>query len=459
MEAEVRLGSLRLRLTLTAAALVLGVLIAGASLFFELQRDQLTSSVDRSLVERADTIADVWNDSVLSDSGLPASFDAADQDRGVQVVDENGVVIASSANLEDEGPIAELQDTDAERIRTITETPIGDDKFRVLSRRITIDGQDLVLHVAESTDELEDNTESLLTTLGVAVPSLTALLAGLIWWLVGRTLRPVDAMRSEVDSISDTTVIHQLAHPGHDDEIGRLTTTLNQMLERLHRSSAQQRQFVADAAHELRTPLTRIRTTVEVDLAKPDAASPDRTNNEVRDEAIGLQQLIDDLLHLARSDDGAAANQHSMLDLDDLVMSEIQDHRRSNPGVRIVATGVLGCEIPGDDAQLRRAIRNLVANATRHAESGVWVSLEQHDGEARLVIDDDGPGIEPDQRDIVFDRFTRLDESRSAAEGGAGLGLAITRDIVSRHAGTVHCEPSPRGGARFVATFHAVGDR
>ncbi len=447
------MGSLRLRLTLLATALVLGVLIAGASLLYGLQRSQLTDSVDRSLTERADTIA-----ALFGESGLPPSFGADDEDRAVQVVDGAGNVVAASRNLRNAGPIANLDVSLGERIRTTAAPAVGEDDFRILSRRITTAEGGFVLHVAESTDDLEDNSESLLATLAAAVPFLAALLAGLIWWLVGRTLRPVDTMRSEVDAISDTQVAHQLVHPGRNDEIGRLATTLNQMLHRLHRSSEQQRQFVADAAHELRTPLTRLRTTVEVDIAQPDAADPERTNREVRAEVLELQRLIDDLLHLANSDDGSASDYHAMLDLDDLVMAEIREQRRATPHATVGAANVSACEITGDEAQIRRAFRNLLTNAIRHAHARVEVTLEQNPSGARLLVDDDGPGVDPDQREAVFDRFTRLDEARSVDQGGAGLGLAITRDIVTRHGGTVRCEPSPLGGARFVATFGHPAD-
>lgn len=442
------MGSLRLRLTALATTFVVAVLIAAAGLLFVLQRGQLADTVDRSLRERADTI-----ESLFALSDLPDSFTADDDDRGVQVVTEDGQVIIASDNLDGEEPVAELGASTAETIRTVEDFALGDDGFRLLSRRFESDTGVFVVHVAESTDDLDDTTESLLTTLVFVVPALAVLFAAMTWWLVGRTLRPVDDMRAEVDAISDMREPHQLPHPGRDDEIGRLAGTLNQMLDRLHRSGEQQRQFVADAAHELRTPLTRIRTTVEVDLAQPDAAMPIRTNTEVRDEAVGLQRLIDDLLHLARSDDGQELGSYALLDFDDLVMDEIQGQRHWTPGVAIDASAVSGCDLLGDDAQLRRAVRNLLTNAARHARSAITVTLGNEADEVRLIVDDDGPGVEPDQREVIFDRFSRLDEARTADDGGAGLGLAITRDIVTRHNGTIHCEQSPLGGARFIATF------
>ncbi len=442
------MGSLRLQLTALATVLVLAVLLAGAGLLFVLQRAQLADSVDRSLRERADTV-----EGLFAAGNLPVSFTADDDDRGVQVTRGDGEVVIASENLDGQGAVASLASTDVEVIRTVDDFPLDDDAFRVLSRRFESNGETFVMHVAENTDDLDDNTDALVSTLAIAIPALSLLFAGLTWWLVGRTLRPVDAMRAEVDAISDTRELRQLAEPERNDEIGRLNHTLNEMLRRLHRSGEQQRQFVADAAHELRTPLTRIRTTVEVDLAQPEAAVPSRTNAEVQAEAIGLQNLIDDLLHLARSDDDQADNDATLLDFDDLVMAEIHEQRSRTTGATIDATGVSGCELTGDDAQLRRAVQNLLANAARHAESTVKVTLEDNPEQVMLIVEDDGPGVEPDKRDVIFDRFSRLDEARTADRGGAGLGLAITRDIVSRHGGTIVCDESPLGGAKFVATF------
>ncbi len=447
------MNSLRFRLTVVATVLVLAVLVAGGGLLFLLQRGQLVDNVDQSLRERADTI-----EGLFAEGDTPVSFAADDDDRGVQIVGSDGEVVVSSDNLAGAGQLAELPSATDEQIRTVESLPLGDDAFRLLSRRIEASGETFVVHVAENSDDLEENTGSLLSTLGVAIPALSLLFAALTWWLVGRTLRPVDEMRAEVDSISDAGELRQLAHSGRDDEIGRLNRTLNQMLQRLHRSGEQQRQFVADAAHELRTPLTRIRTNVEVDLAQPDAAVPSRTNAEVRAEAVGLQNLIDDLLHLAQSDSSRADTATSLLDLDDLVITEIGEQRLLTPAVTIDAAGVAGAELEGDELQLRRALQNLLANAARHARSTVAVTLRNEPGEVVLMVDDDGPGIAPEKRELVFDRFSRLDEARTADNGGAGLGLAITRDIVQRHHGVITCVESPLGGARFMASFRTNAD-
>ena len=129
-----------------------------------------------------------------------------------------------------------------------------------------------------------------------------AVLALLTWVLVGRTLRPVERIRAEVAGIGGTDLDRRVPVPAGDDEVSRLATTMNDMLARVERAQARQRRFVADASHELRSPMTRMRTELEVDLAHPDTADPEATHRSVLEEVVGLQQLVDDLLVLARSD-------------------------------------------------------------------------------------------------------------------------------------------------------------
>lgn len=437
--------SLRARLTALASLIIALVLGGGGTALYLAQSSQLRDNVDRSLQERADAVEDL-----LDVGELPAVFTSDDEDRALQVVADDGRVVIASANIDGEEPIAPSPSGPTDSYRTDDDFPVGGDAFRILTR--AVDGGAFVLHVAESTDDLEDSSEALLTALAIAVPATTLVFALLTWWLVGGSLRPVDEMRAEVDSISDTRGLRQLPQPARSDEIGRLARTLNLMLERLHKSGERQRQFVADAAHELRTPLTRIRTTVEVDLAQPDDAVPTRTNAEIRREAIGLQRLIDDLLLLASSDDGRSTLRGRPVDLDDVVRTEVREHPAERP-VRIDASGVLACDVVGDEGQLRRVVQNLLSNAVRHASTSVEVSLRQSDGLVELVVDDDGPGIPADQRESVFGRFTRLDEARTRDAGGAGLGLAIALDIVTRHDGSITVTDSPLGGARVIVAL------
>jgi signal transduction histidine kinase len=212
---------------------------------------------------------------------------------------------------------------------------------------------------------------------------------------------------------------------------------MNETLDRLEDAVRRQQRFVADASHELRGPLTRIRSELEVDLARPELADPHATQRSILDEAIGLQHLVEDLLQLARSDAGAAEMTSAPVDLDDIVLREAR-RLRDRGRVLTDTSRVSAVQVTGDRDQLSRAVQNLLENAERHAATTVTVALDEIHGTARLTVTDDGAGIEPAQRERVFERFTRLDDARTRDSGGSGLGLAITRDIVERHGGTIH---------------------
>jgi len=219
---------------------------------------------------------------------------------------------------------------------------------------------------------------------------------------------------------------------------------MNDMLERVERATERQTRFVADASHELRSPLTRIRTELEVDLAHPATADPRATYRSVLQETVSMQQLVDDLLVLARSD--SAPPLRETVDLSQIA----HDHaRRARRAGRQVDELVEPVAVSGNPRDLDRAIGNVIANAARHARTRVAITLALDGDHAVLRVDDDGPGIQTADRARVFDRFTRLDESRTADTGGTGLGLAITHDVLARHRGTITIDDAPIGGARF----------
>jgi signal transduction histidine kinase len=246
-------------------------------------------------------------------------------------------------------------------------------------------------------------------------------------------------MRREMAEITGTNLGRRVAEPATGDEIDRLAHTMNETLDRLEGAIRRQQQFVADASHELRSPLTRIRTELELDLAHGKPVDPATTERSVLDETLDLQQLVDDLLQLARSDDGPFESTRRPVDLDDVVLREAR-RLRERGRVSVDLRGVSAAQTIGDTQQLSRAIRNLLDNAERHATALVTITLAEIDGRVRLTISDDGAGISADDRQHVFERFTRLDDARSRDAGGTGLGLAIVRDIVQRHGGSINIE-------------------
>jgi signal transduction histidine kinase len=268
-------------------------------------------------------------------------------------------------------------------------------------------------------------------------------------------LRPVEAIRNEVAMIGGKDLERRVSVPAGDDEIARLARTMNGMLGRIETATRRQQQFVADASHELRNPLTRIRSELEVDAAHPESADLAATHRSILDETIALQQLVDDLLQLARADAGVAATPATRgpVDLDDVVLREAARLRASAATITVDTSNVSGAQVSGDPAQLTRVVRNLADNAARHAAAAVTFTLTEQDHSAVLTVTDDGPGIPAEDRERVFERFTRVDDARNAAHGGAGLGLSITREIVQAHGGRVAIDPDHAPGTRVVVVL------
>jgi signal transduction histidine kinase len=278
------------------------------------------------------------------------------------------------------------------------------------------------------------------------------------WILTGRALRPVELIRTEVEEIGAQDLHRRVPEPPTADEIGRLARTMNAMLARIEEATDRQRRFVEDASHELRSPLTGIRAQLEVDLAHPDRADWELTEREVLTDTVRLQRLVDDLLLLAAVDARGGPREPTPVDLDEVVLAEAR-RLRSVSSVTIDTARVSGAQVLGLADQLVRAVRNLLDNALRHANSRVSVSLAEDGDTVTLVVADDGPGIPLEQRDHVFERFARVDGARTSDDGGTGLGLAITRDVVVAHGGTVTiadgspAERSPDGGAILIVTL------
>jgi signal transduction histidine kinase len=408
------LRSLRRRLTAVATSTLAVVLIATGIALVGVQRRQLIENIDNTLEQRADEIELGLDDLELDDT-LPDVLAGTNvEDRFAQLVTLDGRVLAATTNVAGEPAIAPPP-AGRQSTRTLELASIEDDDFRLFSRRIELDGRPAVLHVAENVDDVSDSTRVLTGVLLVAFPALVALLGGLTWWLVGRTLRPVEA------------------------------------------AARKQQRFVADASHELRSPLTRIRTRLEVDLAHSSGVDFRETAVAVLDETAGMQRLVDDLLHLARSDaDSAGDGRAAPVDVDDVVLGEAAAIRSGRVGVDTSA--VSGGQVVGDVQQLTRMVRNLLDNAVRHATTEVRISLRERDGYVVLTVVDDGPGIPPEQRDVVFERFTRLDAARTTHGGGVGLGLAIARDIAERHGGTITVGDA-HPGAVFTVSLPAARTR
>ena len=445
-----RRRSLRLRLT-AAASLVIAVAVTVSAVLLTVRlRENLTGSLDEAARERAEAVA-----GALEAGQLPEVVPVDDDDVLVQVVDPTGLVVAASPGLSGAEPVTTLPPPGAAaRARTVASVaaPDGDEPHRVLTVPVATGEAELVVVVAFPLEEAEESVEELRSALALGVPVVVALLAAVTWVLVGRALRPVEVLRRQAADLSGTAPEQRLAVPPSQDELARLAETFNDLLDRVESSALRQREFVADAAHEIRSPLAALRTQLEVAQRHPEDVRWRRDLTAMVEDAARLSRLVDDLLHLARLD-AARGRVDELVDLDDIVLEGVR-RARAHGRVPVDGAGVSAARVRGDADALARVVENLLDNATRHARTGVDVTLSAADGTAVLVVTDDGPGIPAESRERVFDRFVRLDEARSRDVGGAGLGLAIVRDVVEQHGGQVRVEDA-RPGARLVVELPA----
>jgi signal transduction histidine kinase len=300
-----------------------------------------------------------------------------------------------------------------------------------------------VVYVGPSLEASQETVSRLTRSLLLGLPLLIGLLGLAIWYVVGRALRPVEAIRAEVAAVSADDLGRRVPVPATGDEVARLATTMNAMLARLEASDTQQREFVANASHDLQSPLTAFRAELEVALADPGSTDWPATARSLSAESARMESLVADLLFLARAED-ATLPEPRLLDLDDVVREEVERLPPSS-GV-VVFADVTAAPVRGRREDLARMVRNLLANATGHAATRVDLSLLPDGDRVVLAVQDDGPGVPTEHRDRIFDRFYRVDAARDRGRPGTGLGLAIVRSIAEGHGGSVRLE----AGSRFV---------
>lgn len=456
--------SLQSRLSLIAFVAMLVALAVGAVLFVGVLQRTLLAEIDQSIINRAIDVSieiDITNE--LDNTSFPS-----DPETFVGVIeDPSGQPILDIHN-DDAPDVAQLLDVFASiegeidvpvdaSIDSITLTE-GADNLRLVFT--SVDTGDELVAVARTLDGVDRTLSNVRTILIVAVPLIAGLVAVLVYVLAGRALRPVEAIRSQVDGITAGDLTERVPVPigsaGHN-EISRLAMTMNKMLGRLEKSHNEQRRFTSDAAHELRTPLASMRTQLEVDLAHPEQADWPATASQVHGDVERMQRLVEDLLRLARADDANSSTKElrrELIDLDDIVLAELGSLVRRE-GVRVETSAVSAASVRASSDELRRLVANLLANAMRHAESTVAITLGETAEGSVLRVDDDGSGVASPDRERIFERFVRLDEARSRDAGGAGLGLALSREIAHAHDGTLTVETSELGGASFVLRLPA----
>ena len=299
-----------------------------------------------------------------------------------------------------------------------------------------------------SIQEVEAGVEAASDALLIIVPAVVVFLAVAIWLTVGRTLRPVRDISLQVAAISGSTLNERVPEPDSEDEIAELAALMNEMLDRLEDSADRQRAFVADASHELRSPLSTIVASAEIAQISADPKKLQKLAAGVGSEAQRMQALIADLLNLARLDEDRHHLATAPVELAAMCRETIERIDFSNIDIEFNATSPI--TVDGVGSLLERAVLNLIDNATTHAERRVRIHVRETATAVEIVVEDDGPGIPEVDRVRVFERFTRLDESRQRNTGGSGLGLALVRAIMERHNGKITISESlDLGGAQF----------
>ncbi|GAB3155686.1 HAMP domain-containing sensor histidine kinase [Micromonospora sonneratiae] len=439
--------SLRVRLLVLAiVGLTVGLAVGGMVLVGALGY-ALQSTIDTEAFKTADGVA-----RLATADALPDPLPVAGGDVRVQVVDAQRRILAASIDADrlvpmlHPGELTEVRDRKGIFVSGQRVGMKGPVRVVAVPAGSAEDPQTVL--VAKSMADVRHSVQVVRNILLISFPLLVAILAAVAWRVVGATLRPVEALRAGAEEITGSARGGQLPVPASRDEIHRLAVTLNGMLDRLESARSRQRAFVADAAHELRSPLANMRTQLEVAQRLGDRNDWPAVADDLLADTQRLSRLVDDLLLLARADDAGSGQRAAAgpVDLGELLVGVAE--RYPAPPVRVVPTGD-PLWTTGERDALDRVLANLLDNAVRHARSEVTVrATGPEPGRPAyhvVTVTDDGPGIPAEDRERVFDRFTRLDDARARDAGGSGLGLAIVRDLVRRQGGTVELSDARPG--------------
>ncbi len=510
--------SVRFRTTVGAAVALAVLLLVAGLVINQLVASQIRSTADATLLERATDRAlllDRGSDpaslvtvvgeevvaAVLSPSGdVLASSGSTSPDELANL--EVGVNDATLTIVHDSDSDSDSDGDGDDREGSVGERGAGGDRGdgeargddrdvdEETLRAAVVEASDgSVVVVASESEQAKRAIGAVRTILLVSGPIVVLIGALVAWTVTGRALAPVHTLRDELDGVIRLSDGSRVGEPGTGDEIEALAVTTNALLDRLESHAVARRRFIADASHELKSPIANARALLEttrpapagrdnashgeadVDAGggvgasgsvsvSPSAERSDGPSDPITVQLLGelfrLQDLVDDLLFLASTDEGSPSTR-TTFDLDDVVFDEAE---RVSVGTEkeIDASGVQPAQLDADRNEVARAIRNLLENAVRHADRRVSIGIEPEGSDRwAVVVVDDGPGIPAGDRMRVFERFARLDDDRTRADGGTGLGLSIVASIADRNGGSVQVTGPATDGARFELTFPRAG--
>jgi signal transduction histidine kinase len=444
--------SLRVRIALVAGGFAaLFCLVVGALVVVAVRESNAVHG-QQQIMAAIDQVHYQFNQGVLPGTLVKSG------DEATQVLNAHGKVVSATPQLAGKPPMATFQPTATQVRATRTLCPPAGLKgcLTVTAYKVFRPDGPWMLYTAIPVIPWYANSTLAIFLVAVALLLIAMMSVGgfhaagrtlAVAPAAGRTLAvaPVDAIRAQMDEITVADFDRRVPVPKNQDEFRILAKSVNTALDRLEASYNQLQRFTTYASHEVRSPLTAIRAQVEEALMYPDDTDWPKVGQAILAAVDRLQMRISDLLFLARLDAGPSLT-CELTDLGRLVEADLD--RRSSP-VKVVRQLQKGVFAQCDRVLITRLLANLMDNAERYATTQITVTVRADDSSAVMEVADDGPGIAPDVRDVIFKRFTRLDTSRNRDAGGSGLGLAIAWQIAEAHGGALTIEDSERG-ARFV---------
>ena len=442
-----RTHGFRLRLVLLSTGAVTIGLVGASLIVYVVVRNELESRINNTLRQEIRRAVDVrfW-----VGGPSPAGFGRVPQPAFggaggfLQLVDANGHTYRSDFN----SPSLPVTNRVQEAAKTgggnpfFFDTHVDGTHLRILAAPI---GDGLALEATQPLTDLDNELASIRLWLIVIVAGGIAAALGL-GLLVARTaLAPVRRLTTTTEHVSRTQDLASRIEVRGTDELAKLASSFNVMLEALDRAARSQRRLVADASHELRTPLTSLRTNVEVLLLEGQPLAPEDRRQLLNDVVLQVDEmntLIGQLVDLARPDAESEPMQH--LRLDELTAQAVKRAQRQRPSVPI-SVDLKETVVYGSPASLERAVMNLLDNAGKWTRPGTGIDVQLANGE--LTVRDRGPGINSEDLPFIFESFYRSVEARSLP--GSGLGLSIVKQVVDQHGGTITAERPFGGGTRM----------
>lgn len=455
--------SVRVRLTLWYLAGLAGVLAAYAAIVFLFVNHAFLEALDNELyadVDRGLNTIDEWKASGIDWREGHGRLDPDDASLWLRVLDGRGRVLfrspaAQRLPLEQAAPMPMDGGPEAH-----SAAAAGGQSLRVLTIAVDVANEPLTIQVARSETALHHELNELLLILIVVAPVGIGLAGVGGYALARRALAPVDRMSERARTITADRLADRLPIENARDELGRLAATFNDLLTRLQSSFDRMRQFTADASHELRTPLTALRSVGEDGLReRRDADGYRDVIGSMLEEADRLSQLVDTLLTLSRADTGGETLPREPVEIGALVRQVVATLSvlAEEKGQSIEVEGDVDV-VEANQMALRQALTNVVDNAIKYSPAGRRIRVRLKTvpaGDVSVEVVDEGPGISPEHRARIFERFYRVDRARSRARGGTGLGLAVARWAVDAQGGQLDYDEAPGGGSLFRITLRA----